>query len=357
MANARNQGLTSVVAVAGGFSCARSAGPLGWLDHGDPNITTLLGTTPGLLGCRDFADPSLPLFQSRQQAWLGGMCRVEGGPALSLGTVAHLPTPPDTQGEVALADAQYMALQITTVFEGGKSMNYQALADDFDGQATSFGLIQWNFGQGTLGPLLKKMLAKDAAGFSGCFGADADYDTLKSALDNNSSTDQAQWARDLLASSKGRKAWRAAFESLGKVQAFNVIQQEEAAAKYHPKVVGCLAKLRELAPELMKSVAFRSYAALFDLCVQQNNLDKAWEQIKAEVKNQNPTTQVELLRIAVTERAEKASAQWVSDCLSRRLGILEGRAVESTHDKVTKKRQNDQYTLLSEHGSKKVLDL
>ena len=89
------------------------------------------------------------------------------------------PLVPVTNGEILLELAQEMALKITTVFEGGKSMNYQALADDTDYQATSYGLIQWNFGQGTLGPLLKKMLNQDPTAFAGCFSTGADYDTLK----------------------------------------------------------------------------------------------------------------------------------------------------------------------------------
>lgn len=164
-------------------------------------------------------------------------------------------------------------------------------------------------------------------------------------------------ARDLLATSAGKKAWRAAFEAIGSVDAFNAIQREEAAAKYHPSVVSCIEKLRGLVPEVMQDVAFCSYAALFDLCVQQNNLTKAWDEIKAEVDNQKPTTQAALLLIAVTQRAKKASSVWVSDCLSRRLGILEGSAVESTENKVTKKRENSQYGLLAEHGNKKVQGL
>ena len=37
--------------------------------------------------------------------------------------------------QVTLAQAQQMALQITTFFESSKSMNFQALAGDFDARA------------------------------------------------------------------------------------------------------------------------------------------------------------------------------------------------------------------------------
>src|SRR5215210_3358418 len=38
---------------------ARTCGPLGYNDHGDPTLTTLLGDTPGSLGWFDHADPAL----------------------------------------------------------------------------------------------------------------------------------------------------------------------------------------------------------------------------------------------------------------------------------------------------------
>jgi GH24 family phage-related lysozyme (muramidase) len=39
---------------------ARTQGPLGYNDHGDPNVTTLLGDTPSTLGRHDAGDSTLP---------------------------------------------------------------------------------------------------------------------------------------------------------------------------------------------------------------------------------------------------------------------------------------------------------
>ena len=267
------------------------------------------------------------------------------------------PLVPVTNGEILLELAQEMALKITTVFEGGKSMNYQALADDTDYQATSFGLIQWNFGQGTLGPLLKKMLNQDPTAFAGCFSAGADYDTLKKAINDGKIDDQTKWARKLLASSKGKAAWKSAFESLGKVAAFNKIQREQAAANYHPSVVSCVAKLRSLDSKLMQDVSFRTYAALFDLSVQQGDLKKAAEQIDAAFVTEKPKTQAALVRLAVVERAKAANPIYVADCISRRCGILDGACFESTENKMTAKRENSQLTLIVDFGECRVCDL
>lgn len=37
----------------------RTPGPLGYLDQGDPNVTTFAGDTPGALGVNDWADPTI----------------------------------------------------------------------------------------------------------------------------------------------------------------------------------------------------------------------------------------------------------------------------------------------------------
>ena len=132
--------------------------------------------SPGPLGINDWGDPSLLALRGLLMPHAGGLCTARDGVALALGFMrwAAQPAASATAAAViALNWAQEMALKITTDFEVGKSMNYQALADDFDGQGTSFGLIQWNFGQNTLGPLLKKMKTANATGFAGCFGEKA----------------------------------------------------------------------------------------------------------------------------------------------------------------------------------------
>src|SRR5580698_4358132 len=165
--------------------------------------------------------------------------------------------PPDT---ITLDKAQEMSLSITTYFEGGKSLNYQALADDFDGQGTSFGLLQWNFGSNTLGLLLKKMLDKDGTAFAGCFGTDADYDTLKKALTDKDKDAELKWARALI--KDHRSAWSAAFQKIGSNATFNQIQLQQAIGQYHPKALVVIKEVREMSPALFGQVEFRSYAAI-----------------------------------------------------------------------------------------------
>ncbi len=261
----------------------------------------------------------------------------------------------DAANFIPLAQAQDLALKISTYFEGGKSMNYQALADDFDGMGTSFGLIQWNFGQGTLGPLLLKMLNADAAAFAGCFGPNANYDSFKTAITSGSVSQQLSWARGLIAAN--RPAWKAAFTCLGSNAAFNQIQHNEAITHYSGRAVKVIANLRLISPELMTNVEVRSYLAIFDLCVQQNGIDNVMNAIKAKVAASPPPTQLDLVTIAVQQRALAANAKYVADCMSRRMGILTGANYTATENGVTATRQNPEFALIGDLGTKFVAGL
>jgi hypothetical protein len=256
--------------------------------------------------------------------------------------------------EIALVAAQEMALTLTTGYEGegGKAMNYQSLGDNFDGQGMSFGLIQWNFGQNTLGPLLLKMLKADATAFEACFGKGTDFATLKTALEGGKQADQLTWTASVIKSS--RLAWQTAFRAVGANDKFNRIQREQAAGQYHPIVVNSVESLRGISPELMTKIEFRTYAALFDAAVQQNGTLAAAAAIKARVAKEKPTTQLDLLKIAVTERARKANDRWVADCLSRRLGLLAGEAVKVTEHDITATRNNPGFSLITSYGTANV---
>jgi hypothetical protein len=66
---------------------ARTPGPLGVNDQGDPNVTTLHGDTPGPLGKNDHADPSLPQPSPTAKA-----AKLPDGTPVSPGSDAKLAT-------------------------------------------------------------------------------------------------------------------------------------------------------------------------------------------------------------------------------------------------------------------------
>jgi hypothetical protein len=304
----------------------------------------------------DWGDPALPQYSS-SDPYTNLICKDSDGAAMSIGFDFQPTTPAAAPAPefITLDQAQEMALKVTTYFEGGKSMNYQALADDFDGQGTSFGLIQWNFGSNTLGPLLKKMLDKDGTAFAGCFGEDADYDTLKKAINDGKKADQLKWARDRIKNK--RTAWESAFKKIGSNDDFNKIQREQALGLYRPLAVAVIKNIRDITSTLFINVEVRSYCAIYDLCVQQEGIDNSIAEIKKRVTDEKPATQLELMKIVVTERAGKAKNQWVSDCLSRRMGILTGASYKSKEHDVTAERKNPQLSLLADSGSKYVAGL
>ena len=258
--------------------------------------------------------------------------------------------------QVSLEQAQDIALRITNYFETGKTdLNYQGLTGDDDGQGTSFGVIQWNFGQGTLGPLLKQMLVADGAAFANCFGPDADYATLQAAIQQGSVAAQLAWARKLL--QNNRDAWKSAFMKIGSVDSFNAIQRQQAVSQYHALAVKVIANLRGVSPPLFAKVEVRSYAAIYDLCVQQNGVAPALGSIRSRVTSEQPSTQLDLMKIAVTERGLIAKPVYVADCISRRMGILTGSTFATTNNGTTAKRANPNFSLLAGVGAQFVAGL
>ncbi len=334
----------------------KTPGPEGRNDQADPLFTSILGWTPNLTGVRDWADHTLKQAEHLWHKALGsiGLDKETGTPVVYGAAPMTAPA-----GQLALDEAHMLTLRVTTVFEGsgGKSMDYVALAGNFDGMATSFGLVQWNFGTGTLERLLKKFQAADQASFDRCFPANADLGTLKTALTTRDIDAQKKWANDLNATATGAQAWRKSFENLGAVEQFKKIQVDDAIGWYNPIVEKDLQFLRALAPALMAKVEFRSYASLFDCAIQQGGLKKAEDAIKAKVKSDKPSSQFALLTIAVTERANAASHASVADCLSRRLGILNGKRMSFTAYGKTFDRDNSQYGLVQSDGTKTVAGL
>ena len=67
---------------------ARTCGPLGVFDQGDPNVTSLLGDTPGPLGWNDLGRVDLPLWTPMAQS--AAICRTAAGVALATALSAQI---------------------------------------------------------------------------------------------------------------------------------------------------------------------------------------------------------------------------------------------------------------------------
>jgi hypothetical protein len=196
---------------------------------------------------------------------------------------------------------------------------FAGLSGDFDGQGISFGVCQWNFGQGSLPPLLRELdrtlstVVDDifhsfAAEFRRVIGATLD--------------DQMAWARSIQ-DGKHRVAepWRGLFKTLGRSAEFRAIQTLYAG------------HLLDAAHALCGVYCVRSQRALalmFDIKVQNGSIgDIVRAQIERDFAALPPTDdpdaqEVARLRIIANRRAEAASAQWVEDVRIRKLTIANG---------------------------------
>lgn len=101
--------------------------------------------------------------------------------------------------------------------------------------------------------------------------------------------------------------------------------------------------MREIAPQHMTTIELRTYVALYDLCIQQNNLNKAKQDIIEGYSPSNIKSQNELLIYVCKKRAERAASGWVSDCLSRRIGIIQGSTYTATANGLTSSRANPNF--------------
>ncbi|HAY43447.1 MAG TPA: hypothetical protein DCY59_07800 [Micrococcaceae bacterium] len=260
-------------------------------------------------------------------------------------------------GCIKESDALVLALRVSTGFEGRTELDYGALAGDFDGQGTSFGLIQWNFGQNTLGPLLSRMRQSDPSGFSACFPQEANYTVLSDALTNSDQGAQLRWARGI--QRNDNRAWRTVFRKISENETFRKIQLSAATDDYKVFVHQSIRDLRAIAPELMKKVEVLTYVALYDLAVQQGGLRSrdTLGKIKARFLQEKPGSQKELLTIAVQERGLTASSRWVADATSRRMGIVTGRAHRVSFGGYTAERDNANFGLVSKDAANHVCDI
>ncbi|MET0383794.1 MAG: hypothetical protein ABW032_10280 [Burkholderiaceae bacterium] len=83
MADSKMPGPSSASAGGSALTAAQTPGPLGLNDHGDPNVTTLLGDTPGPLGRNDAGD--VTLGKSTLGAAIGTAASTAAGTPIAIG--------------------------------------------------------------------------------------------------------------------------------------------------------------------------------------------------------------------------------------------------------------------------------
>jgi len=213
-------------------------------------------------------------------------------------------------------------LALTGAFETSTGFPdcYCGLTGDFDGQGISYGVLQWNIGQGTLQPLFSDMLAGHSDIMANIF-----HDNLD-ALENMLASPreaQLEWARSIQDPNRHLvfEPWKGLFHTLGTTPEFQGIQMNHAE------------RIHQNALDLCRRYAVkteRALALMFDICVQNGTISTATESIiradfDAIPAGADPMA-IELARLQAiaNRRAEAALPRFVEDVRARKLTIANG---------------------------------
>jgi hypothetical protein len=254
---------------------------------------------------------------------------------------------PDDLPPIGLEQALETAFSITAAYETAGD-KFQQVTGNFDGAGLSFGPAQVNFKTGTLEPLFERFRQADEKLLAGCFDDGDDWREWQRVLALDRWQDKVAWA-DAISTGRGKgsvsEPWRGYLKAVGRVERFKAIMVEEILRKYGKRLLQDVRFLQEVEPGIRVD-HLRCVCSLYDVAIQQGGLGKAREEIRARVASERPADQFELVRIAVEERGKRAGRRWRADCISRRVGILDGvpKTVEESGE--TAQRANINFFML-----------
>jgi len=216
----------------------------------------------------------------------------------------------------------YRCLALTGSFETGKGIPdcFAGLSGDFDGQGMSLGVLQWNFGQDTLQPLLRDMIDEDPETMKTIFHANNDI--LVEAL-HADKEELMTFVRSIQHPVKHflYEPWKGMFKSLGRTEKFQNIQVEYAKGLFQLAL--------ELCPDY-ELWSERATALMFDITVQNGGISNL---VKAQILSDCNTLpgdlseeelEVRKMRIVANRRAEAADPTWIEDVRARKLCCANG---------------------------------
>lgn len=228
--------------------------------------------------------------------------------------------PPEAPSLASQPIAQ-RCLALTGTFETSTGVPdcYCGVAGNFDNQGISFGVLQWNLGQGTLQPLLGEMIAAHRDVAETIF-----QDNLTTLSDVLGSTrvEQLRWAQSIQDSRRFTifEPWSGLFKALGRTHEFQAIQVEHAD------------RIRRSAQTMCQDFGVgteRALALMFDICVQNGSISRdTAAKIHADfgrIDAGSPAdVEVARLRSIANRRAEAAAPAYVEDVRVRKLAIANG---------------------------------
>jgi hypothetical protein len=189
---------------------------------------------------------------------------------------------------------------------------------DFDGQGISYSALQWNFGQGTLQPLLIEMNENHSDVMIRIFGEM--HAELSSVL-NLPRPNQMTWARSIQTPCHTlESAWSQSFRALGETAEFQTIAACHASSLFN----GGLALCRMLG---LKSQ--RAAALMFDIKVQNggivpNALTLIEKDFAAIGSGNSDALEIARMRSVANRVADATAVQWREDVRNRKLVAAAG---------------------------------
>lgn len=238
----------------------------------------------------------------------------------------HAPAASPLNGQ----DLAFRCLALTGSFETGTGAPgcFCGLSGDFDGQGLSFGVLQWNLGQGSLQPLLRDMLTEHEELTKILFAEH--FDTLKEVM---SLTNDVAGRADALDFSRSIQhpqthqvfePWRGYAKSLGRTPEFQQIQVKHARVAYTQALALC---------DEYKLWSERAVALMFDIVTQNGGIKPI---TRAQIIGDSRTLpdglergerEVRILKNVANRRAEASNTRWIDDVRRRKLCIASGEGV------------------------------
>ncbi len=267
-----------------------------------------LGSLDGVFG--GGTESAVRTFQSQEGLAVDGVVGPETWARLFPGQ-ADIPAP-----QTAGKSLEYRCLALTGSFETSTPPPdcFAGLSGDFDDQGLSFGVLQWNFGQGSLQPLLQEMAQQHRDIMEEICG---EHFSEFQAVLQSGLEDQLYWARSI----QNQKfclhePWRGIFKTLGRRAEFQEIQVKYALEIYRTALRWC-------AGYGLKTE--RAVALMFDIRVQNGSISEAVKsQILRDFSRLSQPDEAQRLIIIANRRAEAAKRAYIEDVRSRKLTIAKG---------------------------------
>jgi hypothetical protein len=224
--------------------------------------------------------------------------------------------PPVPQGDSSTLAYRCLALSGSFETSHRPPQCFAGIAGDFDGQGMSFGALQWNFGQGTLQPMLQ---AVDSSLLDRLFGNNSAK--LQQVL-AEPHDQQMKWVRSIQDGAHHiQQPWHDQFVALGLSDDFQQIEVEHAGQRFNAAASWC---------GDYGVGSERAVALMFDINVQNGSIAAATKQlILKDIADLQPsgspeTDEVNRLVIIANRRADAANPKYQADVRARKLCIATG---------------------------------